>query len=128
MKGVITLFKWIFLGVFAFLILKYVTPIAFLIGLFTHFFRRQIGEGISTLSIDFKYIALSLDQLGNVTVFNWLWFLFKTSKGYMFGNPDETISYVLKINHDEQTLTKFGLLLYNIINMIDKGHFDNLTS
>lgn len=123
----VTLIKWIILGLFAYYVIKYVAPAAFIVGLFFHFFKRTIGEGFDGLSIDLKNIGISLDQLGNVTVFNWLWFLFKTRNGYKFGDPDETISYVLKVNHENGTLKLLGKPLYNIINKIDPGHFTNLT-
>ena len=67
-----------------------------------------------------------LDLLGNVTIFNWLWFLFKTKEGYKFGNVRETISYVLKVNYEQDTLRYLGKPLYNIINKLDPEHFDNL--
>ena len=122
-----SLLKWIILGVFAFCVLKYVALPAFIIGLFTHFFKRTIGEGLDNLSIDLKNVNLSLDQLGNVTIFNWLWFLFKKKDGYKFGDPDETISYVLKVNHENNTLVFLGPILYRIIDTIDPGHFNDLT-
>lgn len=121
-----TLVQWIALGVFAFLLLKYITPIAFVIGVFLMFWKRKIGNGLDQLSDDIKDVAYTLDLLGNVTIFNWLWFLFKKKEGYPFGNVRETISYVLKVNHDKGTLRVFGRGLYYIINKIDNGHFDNL--
>ena len=75
---------------------------------------------------DLKKVNYTLDLLGNVTIFNWLWFLFKTREGYKFGNVRETISYVLKVNHEQSTLRYLGKPLYNIINKLDPGHFDNL--
>ena len=51
---------------------------------------------------------------------------FKTKDGYKFGNVRETISYVLKVNYEAGTLRYLGKPLYNIINKLDPGHFDNL--
>lgn len=127
LKRVLTLLMWVFLGLFAYYVIRYIAPIAFLIGLFSHFFKRSIGEGFDSLALDLKNINISLDQLGNVTIFNWLWFLFKTKEGYKFGDPDETISYVLKVNYDNNTLKFLGRPLYLLIDKLDPGHFNNLT-
>ena len=45
---------------------------------------------------------------------------------YKFGVVGETISEVLQRNYELDTLTKKGKQLYNIINRIDPGHFENL--
>ena len=90
------------------------------------FYRKTIGTGLDDLAIDLKKVNYTLDLLGNVTIFNWLWFLFKTKDGYKFGNVRETISYVLKVNYEQDTLRYLGKSLYNIINKLDPGHFDNL--
>lgn len=128
MKKIIDLLKWIGLGTFAYFMLKYFLLPTFIIGLFTTFYGKKARTGISTLSDDFTSISVLLDILGNVTIFNWTWFIWKTKNGYRFGNRKETISYVLKINQENGTLTLIGLALFNIINTIDKGHFENLTS
>ena len=126
LKRIKTILMWIVLGIFSFYLLKYVAPVAFIIGAFMLFYRKTIGQGLDDLSIDLKKVNYTLDLLGNVTIFNWLWFLFKTKDGYKFGNVRETISYVLKVNYEQNTLRYLGKPLYNIINKLDPGHFDNL--
>lgn len=50
----------------------------------------------------------------------------RTADGYEFGKFDETISEALQRNCELGTLTKKGQKLYNIINRIDPGHFNEL--
>ena len=125
-KRIKTILMWIIIGFFSFYLLKYVAPVAFIIGCFLLFYRKTIGTGLDDLAIDLKKVNYTLDLLGNVTIFNWLWFLFKTKDGYRFGNSGETVSVVLKRNYDMETLWGLGYPLYNIINRLDPGHFDNL--
>ena len=126
LKRVKTIFMWILIGILSFYLLKYVAPIAFIIGAFMLFYRKTIGTGLDDLAIDLRKVNYTLDLLGNVTIFNWLWFLFKSKDGYKFGNVRETISYVLKVNYEAGTLRYLGKSLYDIINKLDPGHFNNL--
>lgn len=60
----------------------------------------------------FYNVALSIDQLGNAMgciIMNDV-LLTKNSK-YLFGNVDDTISYVLGMNYNANTLTIFGKLI-----------------
>ena len=125
-KRIKTILMWIVIGIFSFYLLKYVAPISFVIGCFLLFYRKTIGTGLDDLAIDLRKVNYTLDLLGNVTIFNWLWFLFKTKDGYKFGNVRETISYVLKVNYEAETLRYLGKPLYNIINKLDPGHFENI--
>ena len=124
-KRILTVIMWLLLMFFALVILT-LTPIAFLTGLVFIFYKRKIGTGLDNLAHDLYKVTYVLDVLGNVTIFNWLWFMFKRSKGYKFGNLDETISLVLQRNYETKTLTKFGAWIYVAINTLDPGHFDNL--
>ena len=126
LKRIKTILMWIIIGILSFYLLKYVVPIAFIIGTFMLFYKKTIGIGLDDLAIDLRKVNYTLDLLGNVTIFNWLWFLFKSKDGYKFGNIRETISYVLKVNYEAGTLRYLGKPLYNIINKSDPGHFNNL--
>jgi hypothetical protein len=126
LKRIKTILMWIIIGILSFYLLKYVAPIAFIIGAFMLFYKKTIGIGLDDLAIDLRKVNYTLDLLGNVTIFNWLWFLFKSKDGYKFGKVRETISYVLKVNYEQGTLRYLGKSLYNIINKLDPGHFDNL--
>ena len=48
----------------------------------------------------------------------------KKENGYSFGNFQQTISEVLYYNFRDNTLTKTGKLLYEIIKKIDHDHFE----
>ncbi len=124
MKQIKTLLKWIGLILFAIIILTVFVPPAFVIGVIAKFWRRSIGNAMDEFSSDLKATAIVLDILGCVTIFNWLWFLFKKKNGYKFGSINDTVSYVLHRNYKDETLTKFGKWLYNTINRADNGHFE----
>jgi len=67
-------------------------------------------------------IALSIDQLGNVIggpLFNYI--LIKENI-YEFGDPDDTISYVLGRNEAVGNLSLLGKLIVWCLNIIDPGH------
>ena len=124
MKQINTLLKWVALIIFAIVILTVFVPPAFIIGVTAKFWRRSIGKAMDEFSSDLKATAIVLDILGCVTIFNWLWFLFKKKNGYKFGSISDTVSYVLHRNFKDETLTAFGLWLYNTINRADNGHFE----
>lgn len=70
--------------------------------------------------------ARNIDVWANVE-FRALWNAeLKTEDGYTFGLITETISEALQRNYELGTLTKRGKQLYNLINWLDKGHFENL--
>lgn len=67
-------------------------------------------------------LAKSKDQHGNV-VMQWLFnFLFIKKDGYKFGNPDDTISYVIGVNKLNHTLSYWGMVLDGILEFFDPGH------
>ncbi|AYO58175.1 hypothetical protein CO230_08610 [Chryseobacterium sp. 6424] len=121
---VLVVLMWIGLMLFAFYVLKYVIPVAFVIGVFSKFFRSKIGTALDEFAADFRGVTYTLDVLGNVTIFNWLWFLFKQKSGYRFGNVNETISFVLWMNRQSGTLRPPGLLIYRGIELLDRKHFE----
>lgn len=89
-------------------------------GVFYGLLKNLIG--FPTKAID---VAYTLDINGNILcgeLFNDT-LLIKPSK-YIFGKKEETISLVLKRNYDINNLSKTGKKLYNLIEWIDKGHFD----
>lgn len=66
-------------------------------------------------------IAVSLDQLGNVTCGDLLNKIF-TKKGKNFGLEDDTVSEVLAKN--QNNLTRFGRLISNLLESIEPGHLN----
>ena len=78
------------------------------------------------LSVYFRNVALSIDQLGNTMgapMMNSL-LIKKNCIHLRFGNPDQTISYVLGINYKLNSLNKLGLLIVKILDKIEKQHVE----
>lgn len=71
-------------------------------------------------------MALSFDQFGNVTCSKVL-DVTMIKKGLFFdsmpfGEEDDTVSFVLAINEQRDTLTKFGKFIVKVLNFLDKNH------
>jgi hypothetical protein len=74
----------------------------------------------------FYAMAVSIDQLGNVTcqhLFN-LTLIKNDDRAHKFGDPDETISYVLGFNKRIGALSRFGYVIAAILNLIDADHVE----
>lgn len=121
LKRILTIIKWIFLMVFAIIILSF-APILFLIGLVKIFYKTKVGKGLDDLGDDLRCVAFVLDKLGNVTVFNWL--DFSSAETPKYGNPTQTISEVLYMRNKVNTLTFLDRLIFKLIDGLDKGHFE----
>lgn len=122
LKRILTILMWVFLMLFAYFFLKYLVPIAFVIGLVKMFWKTKIGKSLDDLGDDLRCVAFVLDKLGNVTVFNWLDFSgIETPK---YGNPHQTISEVLYLRWKVDKLTFLDNVIYKIIIKLDKPHFD----
>lgn len=76
----------------------------------------------SALNAFFMPVALSLDQLGNVWFAPLFNLVLRKKGGYEFGDPDQTISYVIGRNKLDGTLTAFGRLIYRGLNKIEENH------
>ena len=73
-------------------------------------------------------IAISYDQLANTVggpLFN---LLLRKIGGHKFGNPDETISFVLGQLKASGHLTKTGKFFADMLNRIEKDHVENAKS
>ena len=98
-------------------------PIGFIWSTVEAFWNRGWKSGWNRVSEYFFDMALSIDQLGNVTckeLFNDT--LIVNSSKNRFGDPDETISSVLGKNKRDNTLTKPGKILSWILDKLDKNH------
>ena len=93
-------------------------PIGIVYGYIYKLFTKSIA-GIGEFSLN---IAISIDQLGNVTMQYLLNAILIVKGGYKFGNRDETISSVIGKNVKKNTLSELGKLLNSILNTIDSGH------
>ena len=90
------------------------TPLYYLISL-----KWKTGSG--KLTEWFFNMALSNDQSGNVQSAATFQVLFTKSGGEKFGNPDDTVSYVLAKNKYQNKLTIFGKALSKLLDRIDSS-------
>lgn len=71
-------------------------------------------------------LSISLDQFGNGSCGKFFTVaLIKRSvrvNSFPFGNIDQTVSFVLAINHKLGTLNRLGLFFVWLLEKIDKGH------
>ena len=77
----------------------------------------------------FHNVAFSIDQLGNVMgspIMNDL--LLKKGSLKLYGDPDETISYVTGVNYKAKTLTSFGYFIAHTLDFIDKDHVEKASN
>lgn len=121
LKRMTNIIMWVALMLFAIIILSF-APIFFLIGLVKIFYKTKIGKSLDDLGDDLRCVALVLDKLGNVTIFNWL--DFSSPETPKYGNPTQTISEVLFIRSKVDKLTFLDGLIYKVIVKLDKGHFE----
>lgn len=121
LKRIGIILMWLGLILFAYFFLKYLVPIAFLIGLFKIFWKTKVGKGLDDLGDDLYSVGFVLDKLGNVTVFNWL--DFKTDRPN-YGKPKETISEVLWMRSKIEKLTFLDKVIYRLITVFDRNHFE----
>ncbi|NND78811.1 MAG: hypothetical protein HKP42_08470 [Maribacter sp.] len=92
------------------------------LGLIYGFFHSLFTKGFTGMGEFLLKIAISVDQLGNVIMQHLLNLLWVKKGGYLFGNRDETISSALGKNKQMNTLTGFGKLIDNILDIIDANH------
>ena len=111
-----------FFGLLLFLIsvllFSFTVPLGFIYGFFHGVFTR----GFTGIGEYFLKISISIDQLGNVLMQHLLNAVWVKKGGYLFGNRDETISSALGKNKAQNTLTGFGKLIDNILDLIDPNH------
>ena len=93
-------------------------PLGLLYGLIFKLITKSI-TGIGEFGLK---IAISLDQLGNVSMQYLLNEIMIVKGGYKFGNRDETISSVIGKNEELDTLSNFGRFINKILNIIDPNH------
>jgi len=112
---------WFILFLISFFLVALFTPIGMIFTIIKSFLFLDYDYA----NLYFKKLAISLDQLGNVsmaTIFN---IIFITSDKHLFGNPDETISSVLGKNKLNNTLSYLGKRLDALLNGLDENHSIN---
>lgn len=100
-------------------------PLGILFVIYRTIFHYRKSTPIGFITYVFFAFAAVFDFIGCVIcgpLFN-LWFIKKESNIY-FGNIFHTISLIMAFNYRKGWLTKDAMLLYNIIEKIDPGHFE----
>lgn len=70
------------------------------------------------------YLAILIDQMGNVLFGSLFNDILIQKNGYQFGHYQHTISYVLGKNKQKNTLRYFGRKLADLLNWIDPMHVE----
>jgi len=99
------------------------TPVGLLYGLFKSFYDRHFIDGIIDVDRKLYDLACTKDLTGNIScseLFNST--LIKKNSKNLFGKKNEYISSVEGKNQLDNTLTKTGKILSNILNKIEKDH------
>lgn len=115
MRGLTIFLLSIVLAIFAGGLSLIFTPLYYLA-------RFDFQKGLDHLGDYLFKIALSIDQLGNVLGRSMLQIMLIKRGGFLFGDEDDTISYVLARNYYKGKLNIFGKLLSLLLNLIDKDH------
>ncbi len=110
------------MGVLLFIIAQVTTPFFNIIGLIYSLFRFKSWK---ELNEHYLTVAESKDQHSNVTMKHLFNDVLKKSEGYLFGNQDQTISYVIGKNKELKTLTKFGYFWSRFLNKLDANHVED---
>lgn len=87
------------------------------------FNKNSFKDRLRNSSDYFGNVAFSIDQTGNAmgsVIMNDL-LTTKDSKK-LYGNVDETISHVTGVNHQDKTLTLFGIGVARMLNNVDTNH------
>lgn len=114
------------MGFLLFLIASLLYPILTIINIFVVLFKyRKKRSFLKTINDYFRQTALDIDRYGNHN-FRTLWnTTMITNDGYKFGDITETISSVLGKNQLKGTLSKTGLILVKLLDLLEKNHCIN---
>lgn len=105
------------LTIIAVVLFMLIEPVSFI---YVNFIKKPFNW--RRLSGYWRDLAVGIDRFGNYqfrTLFNTL---FRLENGYKFGNFNETVSSVLGKNQRDNTLSKIGWVLVNILDFIDENH------
>ena len=111
-----------FIGLLLFVISIVLFFITVPLGVLYGFLYTLVKKGLKGIGFFALEMAISIDQLGNVSMQHLLNLLWITKGGYQFGNRDETISSVLGKNQQNNSLSKFGKVMVFLLDKIDKDH------
>lgn len=99
-------------------------PIGILFGILVKIYQNKFfKEGLPMINQKFKRLATGLDIFGNVAapeLFDYC--LLTKDSNNRFGDYGETISSVIGKNKIRNTLSKTGIYLDKILDILDKNH------
>ncbi|MEO7977788.1 hypothetical protein [Flavobacterium sp.] len=101
---------------------SFLFPLGLLITFVINFYKRRWKFSFKRLDQQFLSIATSVDSSGNVICKDLFNLVLIKKGGYQFGNRKETISSVLGKNQRDETLTKLGTILCNVLDWIHTEH------
>jgi hypothetical protein len=117
----------ILLHIVALIIILTIAPIGVIYSMIRLWAKANFKTWLKRVNEYFKFIAVSIDILGNVLMQDLLDDVLITKNGYKFGENDKTISYVLGMNEKSDTLRCVGKALVALLNWLEKDHCLNAT-
>jgi hypothetical protein len=84
----------------------------------------KLKKALKHLNDIFFMCAILVDIMGNVFMKHLFNDLLIKPSSHPFGYSNQTISFVLGINKQNNKLTKLGKLLADLLNLLDKNHVE----
>lgn len=101
----------------------FLLPLGITYGVASQFWHHSLKTGIKGANKKFMVLATAMDKYGNVACAELLnRFLIKSYSRHKFGDIRQTISIVLGLNILDNTVTRLGDTLDDILNLLDDGH------
>jgi len=119
-----TLLEGILLFIVALLITIPLTALALIITPLSYVINFRFKAGLNELGIFFRRLAISVDQFGNAATATLLNFFLIKKHGVKFGNEDDTVSYILGLNKNWNSLSRLGRFTVLVLHFIEKNHVE----
>jgi len=91
------------------------SPLGFVYTALKNIFTLKFLTWLKQIQNYFLVLVIALDQYANVMMSDLFNDIMVKGKGYSFGDPDDTIGYVVRKNNKKDSLTLFGKILQVII-------------
>jgi len=119
----------IFKGLFIFFIALIPTIIFTVIGIvFSFIFHLVVfkwNTGLKKSGTYFFNMGVGIDKFANISMsplFNLIMFNKNCGFAFLFGDANDTISYILALNFYTKNLNSFGVFWANFLNFVDEDH------
>ncbi len=120
------LIKGVFIFFVALIPTVFFTIIGIVFGFIYFVFTFKWETGLLKSGAYFYKMGLAIDQFGNVSMhplFNVI-MVKRQFNFHPFGDEDDTISYVIAMNHKNDTLSQFGKFWAWFLNFVDSNHLE----